>query len=103
MSHLLQRLIYQIVFNSWWVIAFVIASSIIFEQSLKEKTEVYNELTRQLAQLQKAKEKAVTEQQDLLSQISSQNDPDWIELTLIRVLGLVPEGQQKIYFYPEST
>jgi hypothetical protein len=34
----------------------------------------------------------------LLMQIHSQSDPAWIELTLMRVLGTVPENQTKVYF-----
>lgn len=89
----------QFFFQFWWVIAFVIGCSIVFERSLKEKSLIFNELTKQLSQLQHAKEQAIVEQQDLLLQINSQNDPAWIELTLMRALGLVPEGHQKIFFY----
>jgi hypothetical protein len=97
----LHKLANQVFFHFWWVIAFIIACSILFEQSLKEKSHIYQELTEQLTQLQKAKAEAIVQQHDLLLQINSQNDPAWIELTLIRELGLIPEGQQKIYFYPD--
>lgn len=37
-------------------------------------------------------------QEDLLLQINSQSDPAWVELILMKGLGLVPEGQTKAVF-----
>ncbi|MCE2983850.1 MAG: hypothetical protein LW832_09830 [Parachlamydia sp.] len=48
--------------------------------------------------LQKEKRTALKRQEDLQLQINSQSDPAWIELTLMKGLGLVPEGEQKVYF-----
>lgn len=45
---------------------------------------------------------ASAERDDLLLQIRSQNDPEWVELTLMRRVGLVPEGQVKVYFEKTS-
>lgn len=41
--------------------------------------------------------------EDLTDQVESQNDPAWVEMTLMRVLGLVPEGQSKVYFHSDQT
>jgi hypothetical protein len=35
---------------------------------------------------------------DLEDRIASQNDPGWIEMVLIRELGVVPEGFLKVHF-----
>lgn len=40
----------------------------------------------------------MAEQQELILQIESQTDPAWVEMVLKRNLGLVPEGQVKVYF-----
>ena len=48
--------------------------------------------------LQKQKSEATEQQDDLLLQKNSLKDYDWIELTLIRELGVVPENSTKIYF-----
>ena len=45
-----------------------------------------------------SKEFLLEEKEDLKLQINSQKDPAWIELTLMKGLGLVPEGQLKVYF-----
>ena len=42
--------------------------------------------------------KAENAQRDLKLQVASQSDPAWIELALIKGLGLVPEGYTKIYY-----
>lgn len=33
-------------------------------------------------------------------EINSQSDPAWVELMLMKNLGLVPEGQIKVFFDP---
>lgn len=58
----------------------------------------FNTLNTQLQELQAAKTKASAEHDALLAQVESQNDIDWIELTLMRELGMVPEGQRKVFF-----
>ncbi len=47
------------------------------------------------------KEELLVEHEDLVLQIQSQSDPAWIQLTLMKGLGLVPDGQMKIFFQPE--
>ena len=69
-----------------------------FEQGQNAGKEVVKELTIQLKQLKSEKEKALDLQKSLLMQINSQSDPAWIELTLRKVLGVVPEGQTKVFF-----
>lgn len=85
-------------FRSWWVIAFIFTCSILYEQGLKERDNLYKQLTEQLHDLQHEKLRAIELQQNLQLQINSQSDLAWIELTLMKGLGLVPEGQQKAYF-----
>lgn len=52
--------------------------------------------------MQNEKQKALQKQQDLKWQINSQSDLAWIELTLMKGLGLVPEGKKKVFFYPSD-
>lgn len=51
-----------------------------------------------LEQLSKSKDLASLLQEDLLLQLNSREDEAFIELTLMRRLGLVPEGQRKVHF-----
>jgi cell division protein FtsL len=93
-------LIHQFFIKSWWVITFIFICAILYEQGLKEREHLYKQLTEQLSQLQQEKQHALQQQQNLQRQIDSQSDIAWIELTLMKGLGLVPEGQQKVYFNP---
>ncbi|MFI5343984.1 MAG: hypothetical protein ACHQUC_07170 [Chlamydiales bacterium] len=90
----------QLFIRSWWVIAFILACAILYEQGLKEREGHYQLLKEQLISLQLEKQKSLKLQQNLQLQINSQSDMDWLELTLMKGLGLVPDNQQKVYFYP---
>lgn len=91
----------QLFFRSWWVIIFLLLCAILYEQGIKETNRHYQQLNEQQIALQIEKQKALEKQQDLKCQINSQSDLAWIELTLMKGLGLVPEGEQKVYFYQE--
>jgi hypothetical protein len=66
--------------------------------AMKKKRQVLEVLKCQLYALQSEKQFLLEEKQDLKLQINSQKDPAWIELTLMKGLGLVPEGQLKVHF-----
>ncbi len=87
--------------HSWWVFAFLLACAILYEQSLQQQEEIFQQLNDQQHSLQEEKQLALEEQQRLLRQINSQKDRAWIELVLMKEMGLVPEGQKKVYFYPD--
>lgn len=89
--------------RSWWVIAFAIVCVMFYEQGLKKRNTLYQQLAQQWLSLQKEKEEALHQQQDLQLQINSQSDLAWIELTLMKGLGLVPEGHKKVYFYTNNS
>lgn len=82
----------------WWVIAFVLFCGIIYERSLKSKESEFHSLQTNFNVLQSEKQTALQQQQTLQRQINSQSDPAWIELTLMKGLGVCPEDQQKVYF-----
>ncbi len=84
--------------DSWWVLFFALLCFICYEQGIKAWSYQFNALNAQLKDLQAAKAKASLEHDVLLAKVESQNDLDWIELTLMRELGLVPEGQRKVFF-----
>jgi hypothetical protein len=65
---------------------------------MQRKEEEYQILQKRLGDLEVEKKVALENREDLLLQISSQSDPAWIQLMLMKGLGLVPEGQQKVYF-----
>ena len=84
--------------DSWWVLFFALLCFICYEQGIKAWSFQFNTLNAQLQELQTATAKASIEHEVLLAKVESQNDLDWIELTLMRELGLVPEGQKKVFF-----
>ena len=102
MKTIFRKFIHCVFIRSWWVIAFVIASAIIYEQGLKERDHLYQQLTEQWIALLVEKQEILRQNQNLQVQINSQSDLAWVELTLMKGLGLVPEGQQKVYFYLEN-
>ncbi len=93
---------HSIFMRSWWVIAFLFVCIILYEQGLKKRDHLYKQLTEQLLALQQEKQQVLHQQKNLQVQMSSHNDLAWIELTLMKNLGLLPEGQQKVYFYSEN-
>ena len=90
------------IIQSWWVILFICICSIIYTHASCKKNEVIDSLDKHLCTLNDKKEALLQEKEDLLLQINSQSDPAWIQLTLMKGLGLVPEGQLKVYFYSED-
>ena len=84
--------------RSWWVIVFVAFCSALYLHSMRQKEISYQEMVSRLQILQHEKNLALLQQEELLLQIQSQSDPAWVELVLKRNLGMVPEGQTKVYF-----
>ncbi len=80
------------------VLVFVFVSFFSYSHAHKKKTAVFEELKTRFEELTIQKKEAQRIREDLQLQIESQSDPLWIEQTLMRGLGLVPEGQKKIIF-----
>ncbi len=84
--------------QSGWVVLFIVLCGAVYMQAAQRKEAVVASLDRQIAFLEQEKDSLIQEKDDLLLQINSQSDPAWIQLTLMKGLGLVPEGQLKVYF-----
>jgi hypothetical protein len=94
----LAKLLETLFIRSWWVILFVLLCFILFEQGIKKRDQDFTKLSEQLAQLELDKEKALKTKEDLQLHINSESDPAWIELTLMKELGLSPDDYVKIFF-----
>lgn len=92
----------NIITQSWWVILFISMCSIVYSHASHKKNEVIATLDDHLDALTDEKISLLQEKEDLLLQINSQSDPAWIQLTLMKGLGLVPEGQLKVYFHNDA-
>jgi hypothetical protein len=69
---------------------------------MQKKSLACIDLKNRIEKLQIERDQTYLEQKDLQLQISSQNDPAWVELTLMKQLGVVPDGQRKVYFKKEE-
>jgi hypothetical protein len=82
----------------WWVIFILMLCTLFYESSLEKINLEYANRHHQYLELQNEQHKALAIQEDFLLQINSQSDQDWVELTLMKVLGLVPDEQVKVFF-----
>lgn len=97
-----KALTYHLFFRSWWVIAFILMCAVLFERGLKGREDSFQQLREQQAYLILEKRNSLSLQNYLEQQISCQNDLSWLEITLMRELGLVPENNQKVFFYSDQ-
>lgn len=86
------------IFRFFWVILFILFSLILLEQGLKRQREEFAKLSEYMNKLKVAKDVALKEQEELRIRINSESDPAWVELILMKSLGVLPEGQQKVFF-----
>ena len=84
--------------GNWWVFLFIVATYFFYSHSIQKKRETIFDLNERFQELEQEKALALHLKEDLLMQVRSQSDPVWIEMTLMKGLGLVPEGQRKVYF-----
>lgn len=88
----------EIFFRSSWVTVFMLLCFALYENNNKNFNQDYQLLSSKYSQLEKEKTEAVAINKKLLLRINSQSDPAWLELVLIKNLGLIPENQKKIIF-----
>lgn len=87
--------------RSWWMFLFLGLCYLFYSHGIDKKKKAFSEFKQRLSDLELEKQVALAEREDLLLQINSQSDPAWIQLMLMKGLGVVPEGQQKVYFEKE--
>lgn len=84
------------------VILFTLLSLALLEQSLKKNWQEFEELQSMRIALENQIQSSLSLHEELLLEISSQSDSAWIELTLMKKFGLVPEGKRKVFFVPKG-
>jgi hypothetical protein len=99
---LTQKLFDACVVRSWWMHLFLIACFWLYFQGMKKKECTMLELKDRIVLLEQERQVSLEKQEDLLLELHSQNDPAWIEMTLMKQLGVVPEGHMKVYFKKEE-
>ena len=98
MNRARSRLFEELIAKSWWSILFFLLCYFAYDQALAHRKREEVRLRKKLESLTLQKEIAKERQEELKLQIASQNDPEWIEMTLKKELGLVPEGEKKVHF-----
>ena len=81
-----------------WMLLFWVVCFAVYSQAMHKKSIVSSELRGKIRDLESLKLLTEVEYEDLALQIQSQNDLDWIEMVLKKNLGVVSEGQMKVYF-----
>jgi hypothetical protein len=84
--------------GNWWVVAFCAITAVIHFHFIKEKKDALCHLNGRLQEMEMEKVLVLERREDLELRIASQNDPAWIEMVLMRDLGVVPEGFLKVHF-----
>ncbi len=65
---------------------------------MKKKKAALQEAVFCLEEMEKERILSLHQKEDLLLRLASQSDPGWIQMILMRDLGVVPEGYLKVYF-----
>lgn len=88
--------------DSWWVFVFLFLCLIVYEKHTEVFASTKHVLKEQLSSLKEEKQKALEEQNNLKQQIQAQEDPKWIELVLMKRLGLAPRNAKKVVLMPQA-
>lgn len=81
------------------LIVYIVICVIVFEWNVNQVDLHAEKFIAEKIRLENAIAEKKEEQVLLNEMIMSESDPQWIELTLMRVLGVIPEGTKKIYFH----
>ena len=84
--------------RSWWVIVFSTLSIAFYFQAAHGRTTIFSDLSLRMQEMESDKLALSQEQDDLDLQLQSETDPAWIEMLLMKELGVVPEGWTKVHF-----
>ena len=98
-----ERIYDALVTRSWWVFLFIGACYVLYSHGTQKKNRDVAELKERLYDLELKRQCVLEVKEDLELQIRSQSDPEWIQMTLMKGLGVVPEGQTKVYFKKDES
>lgn len=93
-----KRIFKEFFVRSWWVWLFALLCYAIYDYATLRQDRRQKRLDDQIAQREQVVTELYLQHENLERRLQSQSDPAWIELVLMEQLGVVPEGQTKVYF-----
>ena len=97
-----KRLFREFFVRSWWVWLFALLCYGVYDYATRRQERRQKRLEEEIAQREEMVAQLQIEHDDLERRLHSQSDPAWIEMVLMEQLGVVPEGQTKVYFEDAS-
>lgn len=88
----------SILFKNFWIVGFFLFSLVFYKQMVSVKDASIYENQVKLTNLENEKERLIRENDELKMRINSQDDLEWIELVLMRELGVVAKDKLKVFF-----
>ncbi len=88
----------EIIVRSWWVWLFALICYAVFDYASARQDCQHERMEADLKAQEGRLARLEEEHQELLCKLQSQSDPAYMELVLMQNLGVVPEGQTKVYF-----
>jgi len=86
------------IWQYFWVIFVLLGCGALYERGLFKIYQQSCNLQEIVSTLEIELEEAQFQNNNLNDRLNSQSDPVWVELTLMKVLGLVPEKHVKVIF-----
>lgn len=93
-----KNFVYVFFIKSFGFIFFLCLSLLFFYYELQKKNGEIHQQRVEIERLGNEREVAQKTNEELSLIVNSQNDPEWVELVLLKELGLVPEGKIKVHF-----
>ena len=97
-SNFIKKVNYVIFMKSWWVLVVILVAGFGFNIAVKKRNVAICEMMDKYSSLKKEKEIMISQRDDLKLKSLSQSDPAWIEMVLMKELGVVPENKIKVHF-----
>ena len=92
------RYLLEVTLRSWWVWLFALLCYAVYDYATRRQDRRHLRLEKQIERQEKQLTTLQMQYEDLERRLQSQSDPAWLEMVLMEQLGVVPEGQAKVYF-----
>jgi hypothetical protein len=88
----------RIFVRSWWAVVFSTLCVAFYFQAAHSRATAFSFLTSRMQEMEIEKVGIAQEQEELNLRLQSESDPAWIEMALMKELGVVPDGWTKVHF-----